>query len=264
MKTTVKTPRNRIEEKKQVNIAWNSRLFFQIGIIVSCLIVFFVMQASFEIGSPVYAERPSFGLEEPPMINYRLDVEKPEPNVSIAKEPVKPRTIPRHVKSRNFIVKANTSDEVETPTLPTDTPFIESSNTEELHPKGPEPTATESTGPSSILNVEFVPVYPGCEGFGSNAEKIDCLSSQINSFINRNFRKELLENLERDQIQKIYVQFKIDSQGFITDVRANSTNEKLKNEAMRVVAKLPKMKPGRQGDKNMDVLYTVPIVFRIQ
>lgn len=260
MKTTVNNPRNKREEKKQVSIAWNSRIIFQIGIIVSCLIVFFIMQASFETSTPVYAESPSFSLEEPPMITYVLDVEKPEPVVAPAKSPVKPRIIPKQVKSTDFVVKPNSTVEVETPTLPTDDPFVESVP----EPIAPEPTTPEPSGPSSILNVEFVPVYPGCEGFGSNAEKIECLSSQINSFIQRNFRKELLANLERDQTQKIYVQFKIDSQGYIADVRANATSEILKKEAMRVVENLPKMKPGRQGNKNVDVLYTVPITFRIQ
>lgn len=259
MKTTVKNTRNKIEEKKLVNIVWNSRLIFQIGIIISGLIIFFIMQTSFEMRSPDYAESSSFGLEEPPMINYQLDVEKPQSMASVKKEPVKPITIPKPVKSDVFIVKENTSDEVETLVLPTDNPVIESPG-----PNVSQPNVPESTGPSSILNVEFVPVYPGCEGLGSNSEKIDCMSSQINTFINRNFRREILEDLERNQIQKIYVQFRIDSQGFITDVRANSTNEKLKNEAKRVIANLPKMKPGRQGDKNVDVLYTVPIVFRIE
>lgn len=259
MKATVENPVNKREEKKLVNIAWNSRLYFQIGIIISCLIVFFVMRASFKVGLPPINEPSTYRLEEPPMINYRLDVEKPQPIASVKSKPVKPMTIPKQVKSDVFIVKDNTSKEAETPIAPTDFTPIEAPEASLSEQPIPEPT-----GPKSIINVEFVPVYPGCEGLSSNAEKIDCMSSQINNFINRNFRKEILENLERNQIQKIYVQFKIDSDGFIRDVRANSRNEKLKNEAQRVVANLPKMKPGRQGDRNVEVLYTVPIVFQIR
>ena len=258
MKTTVKTPQSKRETKKQVNVTWNSRLFFQIGIIISSLMVFFVMQTSFKTGPSTYTEQSDFGLVEPPLINYRVDIDKPEPMASVKKQPVKPTTIPKRVKSDVFIVKQNTSDDEETPILPTDTPIIEYPSSDV-----PESDIPEPTGPTSILNVEFVPVYPGCESLRSNAEKIECLSSQINIFINRNFRKGILENLEPNQTQKIYVQFKVDSQGFIKDVRANSNNEKLKKEAQRVVSNLPKMKPGRQGDKNVEVLYTVPIVFRM-
>lgn len=263
MKTNVKNPQNKRVEKKQVNIVWNSRLFFQIGIIISCLIVFFVMQTSFEVGTPVIADQSSFGIEEPPMVIYQVDVEKPELLVPVKTVPVKPITTRKPVKSETFKVEDNTSDVVETPVLATDIPIIEHSITDVPQPIISEPSPSEPTGPSSILNVEFVPVYPGCEGLSSNAETIDCLSSRINTFLNRNFSKEVLENLYGNEVQKVYVQFKVDSQGFITDVRTNSTNQSLEREAKRVIAKLPRMKPGRQGDKNVDVLYTLPITFRI-
>ncbi len=258
MKTSVKYPQNKREEKKQVNITWNSRLYFQIGIIVSCLIVFFLMQASFKTVVHLNSEPTSFGIEEPPMIDYQVDVEKPQPIASVKTKPVKPTTIPKQVKSNVFIVKKNNSVEVETPIPSTDLPLIEPQGQ-----KVPEKTIPEPTSTTSILNVEYVPVYPGCEGMESNAEKIACLSSKINVFINRNFRKEILGDFERNQVQKVYVQFKIDSLGFIRDVRAKSSSEKLEKEAQRVVASLPKMRPGRQGTKNVEVLYTVPIIFKI-
>lgn len=258
MKTTVKAPRSKREEKKQVSISWNSRLFFQIGIIVSCLLVLFVMQTSFKMDKPSYPKHLSFGLEEPPLIDYQIDIEKPKHLASVRRDVVKPISVPKRVRTDVFIVKSNTSEALETSISPTDITFVEPSGQDNS-----EPIVLEPTEPSNILNVEFVPVYPGCEDLGSNAEKIDCLSDKISIFINRNFRKEILEDLERNQVQKIYVQFRIDSQGFIKDVRANSRNEKLKKEAQRVVSNLPKMRPGRQGDKNVEVLYTVPIIFQL-
>ncbi len=257
MKTTVNNPRNKREEKKQVNIAWNSRLFFQIGIIVSSLAVFFLMQASFEIGSPGYPKDSGFVLEEPPIINYQLDVDLPKPVAPVKRTPAKPTAVVKPVIIDKITITDNTSDIVETPIPPTDAIVVEPTV-----PVVGEPTSPEPTTPVFVRNVEFVPVYPGCESLGTNAEKVDCMSSQINTFVNRNFRKELLEDFGRGQTHRIYVQFKIDSQGFIADVQANSANEKLKNEAIRVVAKLPRMRPGQQGDKKVDVIYTVPIVFQ--
>lgn len=259
MKTTLKTPKNKRDEKKQVSISWNSRLFFQIGIILSCLIVLFVMQMTFKIDTPSYADHSSNGLEEPPLINYHIHEEQPRPIAAVKRKIVKPILSPKPLTSVTFIKKDNASTEPEGSIAATDIPSVAPAV-----PSNPEPVNPLPTVPSNILNVEFVPVFPGCEDLGSNAEKITCLSDKINIFINRNFRKEILEDLERNQVQKIYVQFKIDSQGFIKDVRANSRNEKLKIEAQRVVSNLPKMKPGRQGNKNVDVLYTVPIIFQIQ
>lgn len=259
MKANAHTPMNKREEKKQVNVTWNSRLGFQIGIVLSCLFVFFVMQTSFKTRTSIPPATSSYDLKEPALFTYQLDVEKPQPVAAVKREPVKPTVIPKPVKTDVFLVTDNLSNQPETPIPPSDAPIAQ-------NPVGsvPQPTSPEPEGPKSIINVEHVPVYPGCEGLRTNAEKIDCLSSEINVFINKNFRKEILENLERNQVQKIYVQFKIDSKGVVTDVRANSNNERLKKEAQRVVANLPKMKPGRQGDKNVDVIYTVPIVFRIQ
>ena len=262
MKTTDKS-NSRREEKKQVNIKWNSRLFFQIGIILSLLLVFILMETSFNTKeSKIYADT-GFYLEEPTMKDYIIDIDRPDP-VVVPKQPiVKPRPEPRLPKVVNpttIEIIDNYSSTVESDVLTNDLPDhvdqrIESPIVDPI----PEPAT-----PRSIINVEHVPVYPGCETLGSNAEKIECMSAKINSYINRNFRKELLENLEQNQVHKIYVQFKIDSKGFITDVRANSTNERLKKEAQRVVGNLPEMKPGKQGNKNVDVLYTVPIIFKIQ
>ncbi|QAA81942.1 hypothetical protein EI546_09500 [Aequorivita sp. H23M31] len=257
MEANVKTPRNKREEKKQVNIKWNSTLFFQIGIIVSSLAIFFLMQTSFEIGSPENPKDSGYVLVDPPVIDYQLDIDLPKKVEPVKKTVVKPKTVVQPIKSTVTPVENDEKDVIETPVAPTDVPIEPTVKSIEL-PPAPEPSA-----PLSILNVEYVPVYPGCESLGTNAEKVECLSSQLNVFINRNFRKELLSEMGSNQIYRIYVQFKIDSKGFITDVKANSANEKLKNEAMRVVAKLPRMKPGRQGDKSVDVVYTVPISFRI-
>src|SRR5690606_26055435 len=87
MKATSENPRNKREEKKEINIKWNSRLFFQIGIIVSLLLVFFIMQTKFEVSSLAKLPPTSDFLEEPPMIDYVIDVEKPKQTKPIKKEP---------------------------------------------------------------------------------------------------------------------------------------------------------------------------------
>lgn len=259
MKATAKNTRNKRAEKKQINIKWNSRLFFQIGVIASLLIVFFVMQTNFEMNVAEFKQPTSDGFQEPPMIDYVIDVDRPKPTEPIKKAIEKRVPTPKIVTSNNFVVKPNTTTDVETPIAPTDIPVIDV-------PEPPVNTTVtpEDTKPRNMINVEFVPVFPGCESLGSNAEKVECMSSKINSFINKNFRKEVLEDLSANETYKIYVNFKIDSKGYVTDVKANSHNEKLKKEAQRVINNLPTMKPGKQGTKNVDVLYTVPITFKIQ
>lgn len=259
MKATAKNTQNKRVEKKQISINWNSGLFFQIGVVVSLLIVFFLMQTNFEMKVAEFKQPIPEGIEEPPMIEYVIDVDRPKPAEPIKKIIEKRMPITKTVTSTTIVVKPDATTDVETPIAVTDAPVIET-------PKTPVNTTITSVDnkPKNMLNVEFVPVFPGCESLGTNAEKVECMSSKINSFINKNFRKEVLENLNPNETYRIYVNFKIDSKGYVTDVKANSQSENLKKEAQRVINNLPTMKPGKQGNKNVDVLYTVPITFKIQ
>lgn len=259
MKTTEKNARNKRQLKKQTNIKWNSRLFFQVGVIASLLIVFFIMQANFEM-RPVAINVPSSdGIVDPPTIEYEIDLDLPKPAAPEKKVVQKRVVVQKTVKSTTFEVNPDTDPVVETPIAPDDSPAVE----KPASPAVPDAAPVDSK-PHTVINVEFVPVFPGCEALATNAEKIDCMSSKINAFVNKNFRKELLEDLQPNQTNRIYVNFKIDSNGFVTDVVANSHNAKLKKEAQRVINNLPSMRPGKQGDKNVEVLYSVPIAFNIQ
>ncbi len=259
MKTTEKNAQNKRQLKKQTNIQWNSRLFFQVGVIASLLIVFFIMQTNFEMRPVAMNPNTSNSFEEPPIITYVLDVEKPKPAAPKKKVMQKRVVVQKTVKSSTFEVKPDTAPDVETPIAPDDSPAVETPTA----PAVPDAAPVDSK-PHNLINVEFVPVFPGCEALATNAEKIDCMSSKINTFVNKNFRKELLEDLQPNQTHRIYVNFKIDSNGFVTDVVANSHNAKLKKEAQRVINNLPSMRPGKQGNKNVEVLYSVPIAFNIQ
>ncbi|MDN3723378.1 energy transducer TonB [Aequorivita sp. SDUM287046] len=257
MKATSHNARNKRDEKKQINIKWNSRLFFQMGVIASLLAVFFIMQTDFEMRVAEFKPPTSDGLEEPPFKNYVIDLDIPKPAVPVKKVSAKlPK--PKVVPFNTVVVKPNNTTDAETPIDVTDNPIMEA-------PAVVKPTTpAEDNTPRNMINVEFVPVFPGCETYGSNAEKVACMSSKINHFINENFRKEVLEDLKANETYKIYVNFKINAQGFVTDVKAHSHSGKLKKEAQRVVNTLPVMKPGRQGSKNVDVVYTVPITFKIK
>lgn len=261
MKSNEKIPVTSREAKKNVNIKWNSRLFFQVGIIVSLLLVFWLMQTSFEVSRVAQEQPRDYFVPELATVEYQVEVPKEQPKPVAVVKPKKIVSVPKTPVSDILEVAPNTLDTKET-TIPS-TEVNPEEPTAPIAPSAPVEAPVEEA-PKSIVNVEHVPVYPGCDARQSNAEKIDCMSAKINEFINRNFRKSLLQNLEPNRTHKIYVQFKIDSHGYIADVRANSTNDNLKKEAQRVVSQLPPMKPGRQGNKNVEVLYTVPIVFNIQ
>ncbi|KAB1069702.1 energy transducer TonB [Tamlana haliotis] len=111
--------------------------------------------------------------------------------------------------------------------------------------------------------IENVPVFPGCEK-GSNNEKRACMSKKISQFVNKKFNTELASELGLTGRQRINVIFKIDKTGSITGVRARAPHPGLEKEAARVINLLPKMKPGKQRGKPVNVPYSLPIIFQVQ
>jgi beta-lactamase regulating signal transducer with metallopeptidase domain len=109
--------------------------------------------------------------------------------------------------------------------------------------------------------VERVPTFQGCTG--TNTELKTCMSNKVSLFVQENFDVKLAKSLGLSGIQKIYVAFKIDKTGEATDIKARAPHPELSEEATRVISKLPKMSPGLQRGKPVNVLYSLPIVFQI-
>lgn len=64
---------------------------------------------------------------------------------------------------------------------------------------------------------------------------------------------------------KVYIQFIIEKDGSITDVGVlKGRHKSLDAEATRVVNAMPKWKPGKMGNKNVRVRFTLPINFVLE
>jgi len=115
-----------------------------------------------------------------------------------------------------------------------------------------------------FIVIEEVPVFPGCSG--NRKELRACFSSKVSRFVLKNFNAELASELglEPGSIQKIFVMFKIDNNGEVTNIKARAPHKRLQSEAIRVINALPKMTPGKQRGKPVSVTYGLPIVFRVQ
>ena len=111
--------------------------------------------------------------------------------------------------------------------------------------------------------IENVPIFPGCES-GNNAAKRDCMSKKISQFVNKKFNTDLAGDLGLSGRQRINVIFKIDRTGNVVGIRARAPHPGLEKEAVRVIGLLPKMKPGKQRGKPVNVPYSLPIIFQVQ
>ncbi|SHG43590.1 Signal transducer regulating beta-lactamase production, contains metallopeptidase domain [Salegentibacter echinorum] len=111
--------------------------------------------------------------------------------------------------------------------------------------------------------IDEVPVFPGCEDLNSEAEKKDCMSKEINQFVNKNFNTDEMQKYAEPGINRVIVQFKIDENGNIQKIKSRAANPKLEAEAKRIISELPKMKPGKQQGKAVNTMYSLPIVFQV-
>ncbi len=125
-------------------------------------------------------------------------------------------------------------------------------------------TAEELDEEVPFAVIEDVPVFPGCEGVAKN-KRLECFMEQMAKHIKRN--QQYPERAMEDNIQgRVSVLFVIDKDGSITNVQARGPKggELLEKEALRVISKLPKFKPGMQRGKPVKVKYSQPITFKLQ
>ena len=114
--------------------------------------------------------------------------------------------------------------------------------------------------PFSVIDV--VPVFPGCTG--NNRQLNSCFNQKINEHISLNINGNLPSKLGLTSgLKRILVTFKIDKNGNISNISARGPHTKLEEEAIRVIKLLPKMRPGTQRGKTVNVPYSLPIYFNV-
>lgn len=112
--------------------------------------------------------------------------------------------------------------------------------------------------------IEEVPIFPGCGELEGNEAKKKCMSDGVMKFVQDKFNTELASELGLEGRQRIAVQFKIDKNGDVVNVRARAPHPMLQAEAIKVVQSLPKMLPGKQRGRPVGVLYSLPILFKVE
>jgi hypothetical protein len=111
--------------------------------------------------------------------------------------------------------------------------------------------------------VEEVPLYPDCITLNFTKDKMrECTNEAIKMFASSSFNTELSNDLGLTGYQRITSSFIIDKKGQIVNIRVRAPHPQLKDEAIRVINLLPKMKPGKVNGKVVSVSYLLPIIFK--
>ncbi|MDC8002858.1 M56 family metallopeptidase [Aureisphaera galaxeae] len=112
--------------------------------------------------------------------------------------------------------------------------------------------------------IHKVPTFPGCEGIEDAAAAKKCFSEKMMQYVASNFNADIGKDLGLVGRQRISVQFMINTQGKVTDVRARAPHPTLEKESIRVVSNLPLFEPGQHQGKAVTVSYHLPIVFDVE
>lgn len=136
-------------------------------------------------------------------------------------------------------------------------------------PPPPPPAPPVPTDGEEIFKVvEQMPRFPGCEGMTGTADEINkCAQQKMLEFIYSNLKypKQARDNKVEGLV---VVQFLVTKNGGIDKVKlVRKVQDQLDNEAVRVVKSMNDMDekwiPGIQRGKNVNVLYTMPIRFKM-
>ncbi len=113
---------------------------------------------------------------------------------------------------------------------------------------------------------EKVPIYKGCKPKLNNKKLKKCMSTKISRFISQRFNTDVVKrfNLPEGTKIRIFVIFKIDTEGNVFAVDARAPYKPLQEEAIRVIKMIPKLDaPGYIGSKAVVVPYSLPIAFNV-
>ena len=109
--------------------------------------------------------------------------------------------------------------------------------------------------------IDKAPSFDECEDVEIDKSK-ECFEKYISDHINKNLRypkRALNNNIEGD----VFIQFEITIDGYFINFSTIGPNKILEDEAYRIMAKLPQVKPGEYLEKKVSVLYGLPISFRL-
>ena len=111
--------------------------------------------------------------------------------------------------------------------------------------------------------IENAPIFPGCEGLSSEAERRECFNRKVQEHIKKNFTYPKTA-LELGIQGRVFVKFEIDSKGRVANIEKRGPDRLLEEEAARIIALLPQVKPGQQRGRPTKVAYSIPINFVMQ
>jgi protein TonB len=231
-----------------------SRIFFQIGIVLTLFIVnSFIEYKTYEknygeLETVVMAQEMSVDIPIVKMIKIKPTQVKAPPPPSIEKLKV----VKDDVELPETIIESTETDENEaiTDAVVTTDDIVEVAEGETIVEDVP------------FMMIQNVPIFPGCKGNNEQLKK--CFTKKVSKHFGKNFNSHIANDLGLSAGKKnLYVIFTIDKKGHITNVRARGPHPELEKEVVKVTGSLPRMTPGKQAGIAVGVTYSIPVSFEV-
>ncbi len=237
-----------VKKNPKANLETYTKLFMQLGLVLALLVVYLAIER--KTYDRVIAELgpANYNIQDEEQTIEIEQVKPPEPKTPPPPTPDKIEIVEDEAVVEETIIKSTETNENEAVVVKK---IVEANLDEEIMEDVP------------FAIIEDVPIYPGCKG--TKAELKECLQDKIAKHVNSKFNADLASDLGLTPgVKKIFVMFKIDKNGNITDVQARAPHKRLEAEAIRVVESLPKMIPGKQRGRPVGVKYSLPIAFKVE
>jgi len=112
--------------------------------------------------------------------------------------------------------------------------------------------------------VEVNPMFPGCEGIVDKAEQKKCSEEKMLQFIYSNIQYPGIAR-ENGIEGMVVVQFVVEKDGSISNITlVRDIGAGCGDEAVRIVKIMPLWQPGRQRDRPVRVMFTLPVRFKLE
>ena len=111
-----------------------------------------------------------------------------------------------------------------------------------------------------LKDVEIAPVYNGCEEL-SEEEIKECFNNKVSTFIKREFNLSLSKDLNLLEPNLVEAFFIINENGNLTGMKVRNSELTIQAEILRVLRKMPVMKPAIHNGKSVAVLCSIIVKY---
>ncbi len=111
-----------------------------------------------------------------------------------------------------------------------------------------------------LKDVEIAPVYNGCEEL-SEEEIKKCFNNKVSTFIKREFNLSVSKDLNLSEPKRVEAFFIINENGNLTGMKVRNSELTIQAEILRVLRKMPVMKPAIHNGKSVPVLCSIIVKY---